>query len=156
MKIFFSVPLLSPSVTEIYRSFVEDDEMLATLLPEKPKVVSFHFGIPAPERVRALRDAGTSCWPRLRILRRRKPSPMLADELAEGRIVALGASFRLSRPVQFPLADSPITEQNRTQIRKYAGKAIIMLPLLFGASPPNGWVQPTVLQRFEGAPDSFQ
>ena len=45
-------------LTEIYRSFVEDDEMLATLLQEKPKVVSFHFGIPAPERVRALREAG--------------------------------------------------------------------------------------------------
>jgi Nitronate monooxygenase len=32
--------------------------MLAALLEEKPKVVSFHFGVPAPERVRALRDAG--------------------------------------------------------------------------------------------------
>jgi nitronate monooxygenase len=45
-------------LTEIYRSFVEDDEMLAALLQEKPKVVSFHFGVPAPERVRALSDAG--------------------------------------------------------------------------------------------------
>ncbi len=45
-------------LTEIYRSFVEDDDMLATLLQEKPKVVSFHFGVPAPDRVRALRDAG--------------------------------------------------------------------------------------------------
>jgi nitronate monooxygenase len=45
-------------LTEIYRSFVEDDDMLAVLLQEKPKVVSFHFGIPAPERVGALRDAG--------------------------------------------------------------------------------------------------
>jgi nitronate monooxygenase len=43
---------------EIYRSFVEDDEMLATLVADKPKVVSFHFGVPAPERVRALRAAG--------------------------------------------------------------------------------------------------
>ena len=43
---------------EIYRSFVEDDEMLAVLVAERPKVVSFHFGVPAPERVRALRDAG--------------------------------------------------------------------------------------------------
>ncbi|MDB5981471.1 MAG: 2-nitropropane dioxygenase [Pseudomonas sp.] len=43
---------------EIYRSFVEDDEMLAMLIEEKPKVVSFHFGLPAPERVRALREAG--------------------------------------------------------------------------------------------------
>ena len=31
--------------------------MFAALLQEKPKVVSFHFGVPAPERVRALRDA---------------------------------------------------------------------------------------------------
>ena len=45
-------------LTEIYRSFVEDDDMLAALLQEKPKVVSFHFGVPAPERVRALRGAG--------------------------------------------------------------------------------------------------
>ncbi len=43
---------------EIYRSFVEDDEMLAVLVTEKPKVVSLHFGIPAPERLQALRQAG--------------------------------------------------------------------------------------------------
>jgi nitronate monooxygenase len=43
---------------EIYRSFIEDDDMLAMLLVERPRVVSFHFGIPSPERVRALRDAG--------------------------------------------------------------------------------------------------
>jgi nitronate monooxygenase len=45
-------------LTEIYRSFVEDDDMLTVFLQEKPKVVSFHFGVPSPERVRALRDAG--------------------------------------------------------------------------------------------------
>ena len=43
---------------EIYRSFVADDDMLAMLLAEKPKVVSFHFGIPSRERITALRDAG--------------------------------------------------------------------------------------------------
>ncbi|HUI62395.1 MAG TPA: nitronate monooxygenase [Steroidobacteraceae bacterium] len=43
---------------EIYRSFVEDDGMLATLLDERPRVVSFHFGLPSPERIRALREAG--------------------------------------------------------------------------------------------------
>ncbi len=46
------------ALTEIYRSFVEDDDMLAMLLAAKPKVVSFHFGVPSSERVRALRDAG--------------------------------------------------------------------------------------------------
>jgi nitronate monooxygenase len=43
---------------EIYRSFVEDDDTLAVLLQEKPAVVSFHFGIPARERIDALHDAG--------------------------------------------------------------------------------------------------
>jgi nitronate monooxygenase len=43
---------------EIYRSFLEDDAMLAALLAEKPRVVSFHFGLPAAERIRALRERG--------------------------------------------------------------------------------------------------
>jgi nitronate monooxygenase len=43
---------------EIYRSFVEDDAMLAALLADKPRVVSFHFGLPPAERIRALREAG--------------------------------------------------------------------------------------------------
>lgn len=45
-------------LTEIYRSFVQDDEMLAVLLAERPAVVSFHFGLPSDAVVRALRDAG--------------------------------------------------------------------------------------------------
>jgi nitronate monooxygenase len=47
-----------PSLTEIYRSFIEDDELLAVLLAERPKVVSFHFGVPSRERIAALRGAG--------------------------------------------------------------------------------------------------
>jgi nitronate monooxygenase len=43
---------------EIYRSFVEDESMLAALLADKPRIVSFHFGLPSAARVRALRDAG--------------------------------------------------------------------------------------------------
>ena len=43
---------------EIYKSFVDDDAMLAALLAERPKVVSFHFGLPSADRVRALREAG--------------------------------------------------------------------------------------------------
>ncbi len=46
------------ALREIYRSFVEDDEMLAALVEAKPAVVSFHFGVPAPDRVAALRRAG--------------------------------------------------------------------------------------------------
>jgi nitronate monooxygenase len=46
------------ALREIYRSFVEDDDMLAVLLREKPSVVSFHFGVPSRERIEALHDAG--------------------------------------------------------------------------------------------------
>ena len=42
---------------EIYKSFVLDDAMFAMLLEERPKVVSFHFGIPAAERIAALHEA---------------------------------------------------------------------------------------------------
>lgn len=43
---------------EIYRSFVEDDAMLAVLVEKRPKVVSFHFGLPARETIEALHNAG--------------------------------------------------------------------------------------------------
>ncbi|HEV2703720.1 MAG TPA: nitronate monooxygenase [Steroidobacteraceae bacterium] len=43
---------------EIYRSFIVDDEMLAMLLRTRPRVVSFHFGLPPAQHLRALRDAG--------------------------------------------------------------------------------------------------
>lgn len=46
------------ALTEIYKSFVEDDDMLSTLLAAKPKVVSFHFGRPPSDRIKALRNAG--------------------------------------------------------------------------------------------------
>ncbi|PZQ47528.1 MAG: nitronate monooxygenase [Rhodovulum sulfidophilum] len=45
----------------IYRSFAEDDAMLTLLLERAPPVVSFHFGLPGPERIRALKAAG--CLP---------------------------------------------------------------------------------------------
>jgi len=47
-----------PALREIYRSFRTDDAMLAELLALKPRVVSFHFGAPPAERIRALRAAG--------------------------------------------------------------------------------------------------
>jgi len=43
---------------EIYKSFLEDDEMLAMLLAERPSVVSFHFGLPSAARIAALKGAG--------------------------------------------------------------------------------------------------
>ncbi|WP_165073791.1 NAD(P)H-dependent flavin oxidoreductase [Paludisphaera rhizosphaerae] len=45
-------------LTEIYQSFLTDDAKLAVLLDERPPVVSFHFGLPSPDRIQALRAAG--------------------------------------------------------------------------------------------------
>lgn len=42
----------------IYKSFAEDDDMLALLINFAPAVVSFHFGLPSPERINALKAAG--------------------------------------------------------------------------------------------------
>lgn len=46
------------SLKEIYTSFLVDDDMLGMLVAERPAVVSFHFGVPRPEQVSALHDAG--------------------------------------------------------------------------------------------------
>lgn len=45
-------------IGEIYKSFLADDAMLALLLETRPAIVSFHFGLPAQERIDALRDRG--------------------------------------------------------------------------------------------------
>jgi nitronate monooxygenase len=46
------------ALREIYTSFLADDDMLAMLLEEKPKVVSFHFGVPRADQIAALHQAG--------------------------------------------------------------------------------------------------
>jgi len=46
------------ALREIYTTFAEDDATLAMLVAERPKVVSFHFGLPPRERIAALRDSG--------------------------------------------------------------------------------------------------
>jgi nitronate monooxygenase len=57
--VFAGLSARAPAVlSEVYTSFLVDDAMLATLLETRPKVVSFHFGLPAAARVAALRQAG--------------------------------------------------------------------------------------------------
>lgn len=45
------------TLNEIYQSFLIDDAKLAVLLEERPAVVSFHFGLPQPEKIAALKAA---------------------------------------------------------------------------------------------------
>jgi len=46
------------SLTEIYKTFNDDEETYQMLLELRPTAVSFHFGLPSPERLAALRDVG--------------------------------------------------------------------------------------------------
>ncbi|HZZ82354.1 MAG TPA: nitronate monooxygenase [Gemmataceae bacterium] len=62
-------------LTEIYQSFLTDDAKLAVLLAERPAVVSFHFGLPARERIDALHAAGITLL-------------ATATNLAEGQAIA--------------------------------------------------------------------
>jgi nitronate monooxygenase len=56
---FAAVGATAPAaLNEIYKSFIVDEPMLTTILAAKPKVVSFHFGLPSGEWIRALREAG--------------------------------------------------------------------------------------------------
>lgn len=42
----------------IYPSFIDHDDYLRMVLETKPKVASFHFGLPLPHQIRALKQAG--------------------------------------------------------------------------------------------------
>lgn len=46
------------ALRDIYGTIVDDDAMLGVLLEARPAVVSFHFGLPDADRIRALKDAG--------------------------------------------------------------------------------------------------
>ncbi len=56
---FSGVGAVPPAeLREIYKSFLVDEEMFLLLLATRPKVVSFHFGLPPADWIKALRDAG--------------------------------------------------------------------------------------------------
>lgn len=42
----------------IYPSFLDNDDFLNVVLETKPKAASFHFGIPHPHQIKALKEAG--------------------------------------------------------------------------------------------------
>jgi nitronate monooxygenase len=47
-----------PALREIYRAFGHDSAMLQALIDERPAVVSFHFGLPPQNYIKALKQAG--------------------------------------------------------------------------------------------------
>ena len=45
-------------LTEIYKSFVDDEDMLAAVVEARPRAVSLHFGLPPAHYIAALKEAG--------------------------------------------------------------------------------------------------
>jgi nitronate monooxygenase len=62
-------------LSEIYQSFLTDDDKFAVLIAERPAFVSFHFGLPTPDRIAALQATGIVLL-------------ATATNLAEGRAIA--------------------------------------------------------------------
>jgi nitronate monooxygenase len=57
--LFAEAGIAAPSsLSEIYKSFNDDEDMFRMLLELRPAVVSFHFGLPSSERLAALHQAG--------------------------------------------------------------------------------------------------
>ncbi|MBE1295814.1 NAD(P)H-dependent flavin oxidoreductase [Phycobacter azelaicus] len=74
--VFESFGASPPStLSEIYTSFLVDMRMLQMLLAERPAVVSFHFGVPGSDVIRALKDVGIALM-------------ATATSLAEARTIA--------------------------------------------------------------------
>jgi nitronate monooxygenase len=73
-------------LSEIYKSFVEDDAMLALLLEQAPTVVSFHFGLPPASTIDALKRAGIVLLANATNLREAR----LIEQAGIDRIVAQG------------------------------------------------------------------
>ncbi|MFP3550872.1 nitronate monooxygenase [Paraburkholderia sp. SIMBA_049] len=46
------------TLRDTFSTFIDDEAVLTMLLEERPAVVSFHFGLPEPAAITALRDAG--------------------------------------------------------------------------------------------------
>lgn len=46
------------TLNEIYKSFITDKDAFDVLIETRPAIVSFHFGLPSAEQIKALRDAG--------------------------------------------------------------------------------------------------
>ena len=74
------------TLNDIYKSFLVDDEAFRMLLEMQPAIVSFHFGLPPVDRIRALKEAGIRTMATATNLREAK----LIEEAGIDAIVAQG------------------------------------------------------------------
>lgn len=73
-------------LNEIYQTFLADDDAFNLLLELRPAVVSFHFGLPSVERIRALQDVGITLFATATNLR----EAMLIEQAGIDAVIAQG------------------------------------------------------------------
>lgn len=72
------------TLREIYVSFPQDDAMLAAVVAARPRLVSFHFGLPRADQIAALRATGA-------VLAATATSPAEAQAIADAGLDAIVA-----------------------------------------------------------------
>jgi nitronate monooxygenase len=116
---------------EIYQSFLGDEAAFALLLEQRPAVVSFHFGLPTPQQIAALRQAGIYTLATATNLR----EAALIEQAGVDAIVAQGVEAGGHRGVFDPQAPD---ERHSTSVllRLLAGRTT--LPLIAAGGIMDG------------------
>lgn len=121
------------ALDEIYRTFIGDDEAFALLLELRPAVVSFHFGLPATEKIAALRQAGVYTMATATSVR----EALLIEQAGIDAIVAQGVEAGGHRGVFDPQAPD---ERHSTSVllRLLAGRTALPLVAAGGIMDGQG------------------
>lgn len=89
-------------IVERHESFLVDRSMHEMLLEERPRVVSFHFGLPAAEMIRELQDAGMTTLACATTVAEAR----MAEEAGVDAIIAQGVEAGGHRGVFDPTTDT--------------------------------------------------
>lgn len=130
--LFGELGAAAPAVLEeIYPSFLGNDAAYALLLEQRPAVVSFHFGLPAPQQIAALRQAGICTMATATSVR----EALLIEQAGVDAIVAQGVEAGGHRGVFEPQAPD---ERHSTTVllRLLAGRT--RLPLIAAGGIMDG------------------
>lgn len=130
--LFAELGAAAPAVLEeIYPSFLGNDAAYALLLELRPAVVSFHFGLPAPQQIAALRQAGICTMATATSVR----EALLIEQAGVDAIVAQGVEAGGHRGVFEPQAPD---ERHSTTVllRLLAGRT--RLPLIAAGGIMDG------------------
>lgn len=119
------------ALDEIYKTFIGDEAAFELLLELRPAVVSFHFGLPATEKIAALRQAGIYTLATATSVR----EAILIEQAGVDAIVAQGVEAGGHRGVFDPQAPD---ERHSTSVllRLLAGRT--SLPLIAAGGVMEG------------------